>query len=329
MNILVTGGSGSLGFHLLNLLPRNASKITAFHRPTEIPHRYLGDVRYIQGDLLEADEILKVIKELKPTEVYHIASQSNVGVSHRNPQITLNINIIGTLNLLEAIRKVSPETRVLLLSSSDVYGPGTHHLDTLRTEEDPFIPMTPFATSKAAMEILGKQYITAWGMHISFVRPFNFTGPLHSRKFVLPSIAAQLINIEKYGAEPVIYTGNIDVSRDYVDMRDLARALVLVMKNSESGEIFNICSGQVRTVRELIETLISHCDSDIEICRDPSLERKTDQPMLVGSAEKLMKRTGWKPLIKIEDSLADLYHEMQQRLEREITKNTNQQKLRL
>jgi GDP-4-dehydro-6-deoxy-D-mannose reductase len=329
MSILVTGGSGSLGFHLLNLLPRNASKIYAFHRSSEIPHRHLEDVKYIQGDLLEANEILNVIKEIQPSEVYHIASQSNVGISHRNPQITLNVNIIGTLNLLEAIRKESPKTRVLLLSSSDVYGPGTHHLDTLRTEEDPFIPLTPFATSKAAMEILGKQYITAWDMHISFVRPFNFTGPLHSRKFVLPSITAQLINIQKYGAEPIIYTGNIDVSRDYIDMRDLARALVLVMKNSESGEIFNICSGQVRTVRELIDTLIGYCEVDVELCRDPSLERKTDQPLLAGSAEKLMKRTGWKPLIKIEDSLFDLYQEMQQRIQREITKKTQQQHLKL
>lgn len=321
MSVLVTGGTGTLGFHLLNIMTQSKGDLISFSPEPGKDYRSLDHVQYEFGDLLDFNSIANVIKKYQPKEIYHIASQSSVGVSHQKPFETLNTNFMGTQNLLEATRRHIPKSKVLLLSSSDIYGAGEGLLDILHTEGDEYKPLTPFATSKACMEILGMQFQRAWGLHVCIARPFNYTGPYHSRRFVLPNIAEQLVKIAEYGAEPVIYTGNLDVSRDVLDVRDLSRALVLLMNISTPASIYNICSGRVRTIRELVEGLIDICPVDVDIRRDPSRERDIDIPLLMGSPEKLMKDTGWKPMIEIEDSLRDIYREMELRVERSIELN--------
>lgn len=318
MSVLITGGTGTLGFHLLNIMSHSKGDLISFSPEPGKYYRKLEHVSYEYGDLLDFNSIADVLKKYQPKEVYHIASQSNVGVSHQKPFETLETNFMGTQNLLEAIRRHTPKSKVLLLSSSDIYGAGEGLLDVMHVEDDPYKPLTPYASSKACLEILGLQFQRAWGMHLSIVRPFNFTGPYHSRRFVLPNIAEQLVKIANYGSEPVIYTGNLDVTRDILDVRDLSRALVLVMNISTSGSIYNVCSGQVRTIRELVEGLVDICPVDVDIRRDPSRERANDIPLLMGSPEKLMRDTGWKPLIEIDDSLKDIYREMELRVQKEF-----------
>jgi GDP-4-dehydro-6-deoxy-D-mannose reductase len=318
MSVLVTGGTGSLGYHLLSVITQTKGSLCSFSPKPGKTYRKLNHVDYEYGDLMDFNSILAIIEKYQPSEIYHIASQSNVGISHKKPFETLSTNFLGTQNLLEAVRRVTPKSKVLLLSSSDIYGPGEGLLDVFHNEDDPYRPITPFATSKACMEILGEQFARAWGMHILIARPFNFTGPYHSRRFVLPNIASQLIKIVEYGGEPVIYTGNLDVSRDVIDFRDLARALVLLMNTAKSMSVYNICSGQIRTIRELVEIMIEYSEMDIEIRRDPNRERKIDLPLLMGSPEKIMKATGWRPMIAIEDTIADIYHEMSVRIENEM-----------
>jgi GDP-4-dehydro-6-deoxy-D-mannose reductase len=237
-------------------------------------------------------------------------------MSYLKPYETLSTNLLGTQNLLEAVRQIVPKCRVVLLSSAEVYGRGRGNLTTLHTETDTLNPLTPYATSKACMELLGSQFHNANGLHVTTVRPFHFTGPNHSRRFALPSIAYQLIQIRLTRGEPVIFTGNLDVTRDVVDVRDLARALVVVMSTAPSGETYNICSGQCHTFREMAEQLIERSKLNIEIRLDPNLERQNDIPLLLGSGEKLMQ-LGWKPIIAIDDSIGDLYNEMEARIKRE------------
>jgi GDP-4-dehydro-6-deoxy-D-mannose reductase len=146
------------------------------------------------------------------------------------------------------------------------------------------------------------------------VRPFGVTGPFQDLKFVLSSAASQIASIELYDGETVIYTGNLDVSRDYLDVRDQARAMTLLAKRGVNGEIYNVCSGKARTLRDLVQFLIGLSKCPIEIRVDPSLERPLDIPLLVGSPEKLIALTGWKPMISLEDSLRDLYNELKIRL---------------
>jgi GDP-4-dehydro-6-deoxy-D-mannose reductase len=208
-----------------------------------------------------------------------------------------------------------PKARILLVSSSEIYGAGRGIVDLIHRETDPAIPFSPYATAMASCELLAKQYTSAHNLDIVTVRPFSSTGPYQERKFVLPSVAAQIATIEMYDGETAIYTGNLDVSRDYLDVRDQARAIAMLSKRAGTGEVYNVCSGKARTIRDLVNYLIGLSGCPIETRIDPSLERAIDIPLLVGSPEKIMSLTGWKPLISIEDSLKDLYVEIKVRLQ--------------
>jgi GDP-4-dehydro-6-deoxy-D-mannose reductase len=314
MSVLVTGGTGFLGHHLLNSLTRTKGQLVSYSLDKPFPLFRLEHVHYSYGDLLDFNAIAKVIQEFKPNEIYHVGAQSSVGVSHKKPYETIEINVLGSQNILEAARRFSPNAKVILLSSSDVYGHGSGLLDIMRVESDPYLPRTPFASSKSCMELIGKQYFHTWNSHVVIARPFNFAGPAQNRSFVLSNIADQIIKIQHHYGEPVLYTGNLDVSRDVVDVRDVARALILIMGSSPPGEIYNICSGKISTIRELVEEMINIAGIDVEIRRDPNRERSYDQPLLMGNPEKLMRNTGWKPIIDIHDTLSDILSEMNRRI---------------
>ena len=238
MSILVTGGTGALGFHILTSVTRNGEKLYSFSDEQPQPWQKVSDVNYRTGDLLNYKDLASVIKEANPRAIYHLASQSSVGLSYKKPYETLSTNLLGTQNLLEAARQIVPEAKILLLSSSEVYGRSSETLlTTLHKESDRPNPLTSYATSKACMELLGNQFANAYGMHIVMIRPFYFTGPHHSRRFLIPSIASQLVKIKKYGAEPIIYSGSLDVSRDVLDVRDVARGLIQVLQAGKAGEI--------------------------------------------------------------------------------------------
>ncbi|MBP5247390.1 MAG: GDP-mannose 4,6-dehydratase [Fibrobacter sp.] len=317
MSILVTGGTGALGFHILATVTRNGEKLYSFSDEQPQPWQKVSDVTYCTGDLLNFKDVLSVLKEVQPRAIFHLASQSSVGLSYKKPYETLSTNLLGTQNLLEAARQIVPEAKILLLSSSEVYGRTTGTLlTTLHKESDLPNPLTSYATSKACMELLGNQFTNAYGMHIVMIRPFYFTGPHHSRRFLIPAIASQLVKIQKYGAEPIIYSGSLDVSRDVLDVRDVARGLIQVLQAGKPGDVYNICSGKSYTFRELTEMLVDISDADVDFRFDPSKERTLDIPLLIGDPEKIME-LGWKPMITIEDCLVDLYNEMIVRLKME------------
>ena len=317
MSILVTGGTGALGFHILTSVTRNGEKLYSFSDEQPQPWQKVSDVNYRTGDLLNYKDLASVIKEANPRAIYHLASQSSVGLSYKKPYETLSTNLLGTQNLLEAARQIVPEAKILRLSSSEVYGRSSETLlTTLHKESDRPNPLTSYATSKACMELLGNQFANAYGMHIVMIRPFYFTGPHHSRRFLIPSIASQLVKIKKYGAEPIIYSGSLDVSRDVLDVRDVARGLIQVLQAGKAGEIYNIWSGKSYTFPQLTETLLEIADVDVDFCFDPAKERSLDIPLLIGDPQKIMD-LGWKPMITIEDCLQDLYNEMVVRLKME------------
>ena len=293
MSILVTGGTGALGFHILSNLIGTERDLYSFSDEQPQPWQKVEGVNYLTGDMLNFKEVLDMMQKVQPTNIYHLASQSSVGLSYKKPYETLNVNLLGTQTLLEAVRQIVPKAKVMLLSSSEIYGRTEQHLTYLHKETDLPNPLTPYATSKACMEILGNQFRNANDMHIVAVRPFHFTGPHHSRRFAIPSITYQLVKIKYYHAEPVIYSGSLDISRDVVDVRDVARGMIQLLNQSESGEAYNLCCGKSYTFRELTEMLV-----DI-----------ADIPLLVGDPTKI-NALGWKPMISIEDSLTDIFNEM-------------------
>ncbi|HAO99305.1 MAG TPA: epimerase [Fibrobacteres bacterium] len=320
MSILVTGCNSFLGYHLLNLLPLQEREIIAVSpEPPPEPLRLTG-VRYTQTDLTDYKQTHALLSETKPSEIYHLVSQEfSLGSTGLKPSSLLQLFILGAYHLFEAARQVVPKARILFVSSAEIYGGGRGVMDVIHRESDPALPLTPYATAVASCELLVKQFTSAYHSDIVVARAFGVTGPHQDRKFVLSSAASQIASIELYDGETAIYTGNLDVSRDYLDVRDHARALVLLVKRGNTGEVYNICSGKVRTIRDLVQFLISLSKCPIEIRIDPALERAIDIPLLVGSPEKLMTLTGWKPMISLEDSLRDLYGEIKVRLAAEHT----------
>lgn len=307
MSVLVTGGTGCLGYHILSMAVKSKGKLYSYSLDSPHPYRSLTHVEYIKGDLQDEKKLIDILESTRPDEIYHTAAQNSVGLSQLRPVETLLTNILGTQILFEAIRKTVPKARVILISGSEVYGSGKGIAERLHTESDPLLPLTPYATSKASCELLARQYHHAHGLETITLRPFHFTGPFQSNRYVIPDIAKQICTIERYSGELTLYTGNLDISRDYTDVRDIARAILLLSQAGTPGETYNICSGTAHTIRELVEFLIRVSGLPLEIRHDPSRARAVDIPMLIGSPEKINRLTGWKPLISLEDSLTDVY----------------------
>ncbi len=315
MSILVTGCNCCLGYHLLNLLSHTPGEITALS--TELPPERLrlSHVHYAVVDFSDYKQMHALLSAWKPAEIYHIVSQEfSLGMTGMKPPALLQFFIIGAYHLFEAVRHSVPKARVLFASSAEIYGGGRGIVDLIHRESDAAVPLTPFAAALASCELLARQFVAAHHLDIVLTRPFGVTGPFQDLKFVLPSAASQIAAIDLYDGESIIFTGNLDVSRDYLDVRDQARAMVLLAKRGIGGEIYNVCSGKARTIRDLVQFLIGLSGYPIEIRIDPTLERSIDIPLLVGSPEKLIALTGWKPLISLEDSLRDLYAELKIRL---------------
>jgi len=315
MNTVVTGANNCLGHHLLNLLPHDQGEIISLSSSLPPESLRLSHVRYAVVDFSDYKQMLALLSEWKPAEVYHLLSQEfSLGMTGMKPAAQLQFFPGCAHNLFEALRHAAPNARVLLVSSSEIYGGGRGITDIVHRESDPALPLTHYATAMASCELLARQFMFAHDLDIVIARPFGVTGPYQDRKFVLPSAASQIASVELLEGETVIYTGNLDVSRDYLDARDQARAMALLIKRGHAGEIYNVCSGKARTLRDLVQFLIGLSRCPIEIRVDPALERPLDIPLLVGSPEKLMALTGWKPLISLEDSLRDLYSEVKLRV---------------
>ncbi|HEX2612285.1 MAG TPA: GDP-mannose 4,6-dehydratase [Fibrobacteria bacterium] len=314
MNILVTGCNSTLGYHLLHLLPHDDGTLIALSSEP-VPERLrLPHVTYVSADLTDYKQILTLLHTWKPEEAYHLLSQEfSLGMPGMKPSALFQFFTSATYNLLEGLRHASPKARVVFASSAEIYGGRKGSMDVLHRETDRFMPFTPYAAAQASCELLGRQFFLAHGMEVVVARPFSVTGPHQPEKFVLSSIASQIASTELNDGETVIYTGNLDVSRDYLDVRDMARAMALLMKRGAAGESYNVCSGKVRTIRDLVQFLIQLSGCPIEIRIDPALERAVDIPLLAGSPEKFMDLTGWKPMISLEDSLRDLYSEIKTR----------------
>ncbi|MCK4495304.1 MAG: NAD-dependent epimerase/dehydratase family protein, partial [Candidatus Aminicenantes bacterium] len=238
LKVFITGATGFVGCYLIELLdsPEYTIYGTSFPERPEAENIFFMDVR-------SEEEIFGVIKEKKPDWVFHLAAVSNVKHSWGKRKETLEINIVGTFNLFEAIRKFAPLARVLFVSSSDVYGVSSATGGAL-CEEEPTQAVNPYAYTKLCGEILSRFYAQIENMDIVIARSFPHTGPGQSPDFVCSDWASQIARIEKGLAEPVIKVGNCKVRRDFTDVRDMIRAYTLLMKNGRSGEVYNVCSGR-------------------------------------------------------------------------------------
>jgi len=291
--ILVTGASGFVG----KALQAYMGEIEAGHG-----HAKLEIVPAPATlDVCDYSSVLEAVRDAGASHVIHLAARTSVPESISDPASTYAVNFNGTLNVLTALREVAFRGRFLYVSSGDVYGMVPVGDLPIREERLP-APRSPYAVSKAAAELLCGQWERSHDADIVICRPFNHIGPGQDRRFATADFAAQLVGIKRGQLAPVLNVGNIDVTRDFLDVRDVLRAYFLLLERGRRGAVYNVCSGKERSLRSIIELFAARLELDVEIRPDPARIRANEQTRVVGSPEKLIRDTGWAPRETLEDT---------------------------
>jgi GDP-4-dehydro-6-deoxy-D-mannose reductase len=302
----ITGFAGSyLAQHLISTDKYDVSGTYLFDKGLGNVDGIKGKLNLIKADLSEEKSVSKIIKDVSPDIIFHLAALTSPAESFKNPTVTLNNNISLQVNLLEAVKKYNLfDTKILITSSADVYGRVAKENLPI-DEETPLRPTNPYSVSKIAQDFLGLSYFLAYKLRVIRVRPFNHIGPRQSPNFVVSSFAKQIAEIEKNKKKPYISVGNLEAKRDFTNVRDVVRAYLLAVEKGENGEVYNIGSGISYRISDILNKLISMSSSKIEIKRDESLFRPSDDPELICDNSKFSKISGWKPQITIDATLKE------------------------
>ncbi len=308
MRVLITGAGGFVGKHLIRTLSSQSDyeifgtaldEMEASNIDLPIDHIRLLDVT-------SQEQVEDLFQHVQPDQVYHLAAQSSVGLSWKVPGLTVRVNIEGTINILEAMRKMEKKGKILLIGSAEQYGKVTAK-DLPICEAQEVVAGNPYSISKIAQEQLAAIYKEAYGLQVCIVRAFNHIGVGQRPDFVISDWAHQIVEIEQGKKEPKLYVGNLKVRRDFTDVRDIVQAYVLIMDKGINGEIYNVGSGKSISLETVLQTMISlSTQKDIEICVDPAKLRASDIEDLVADNKKLVEATGWKKTISLEETLKDI-----------------------
>jgi GDP-4-dehydro-6-deoxy-D-mannose reductase len=270
-------------------------------------------VTVIEADLLDAAGTQAAVLMAQPDRIVHLAAQSSPQRSWTDPEATLRTNTVGALNLLEAARQCRTPPRVLLVGSSEEYGLAAPSEIPLR-EDAPLRPNSPYAVSKITQGYLGLQYALVHHVPVIRTRTFHHTGPGRGESFAESSFARQIAEIERGGRESVLSVGNLDAVRDFADVRDVVRAYWLLLDRGESGEVYNVCTGRGRRIRDLLDVLVKLAGVRVDVRVDEKRLRPSDIPVLVGDPERLRRATGWEPRLPLERTLHDLLDDWRARM---------------
>jgi len=301
MKILVTGSSGFVARHLINELGTNDHSIVATDIAPETDSPYVS--KNIALDLRDGNGIAEIIASEKPDACVHLGAIASITDGQNDPALMLSVNILGTINLLEAFRDHLKTARIIVVSTSRVYG--THDSDELINENTPMSPTSLYGISKAACDMASLAFARKHDMHIMTVRPTNHSGPGQSEKFVIPSFARQLKQMKnKSGVKMMV--GNLDSERFFLDVRDVTRAYRLLLEKGRPGEAYNVSSNQRVSVRLVLNELISISGANPEVVMDHKRYRPTEKQPAMDTL-KLYKDTGWTPKIPIRQTLKDLF----------------------
>lgn len=298
MRILVTGACGFVGRHVLAELTAHGHETIGMsigNPPPELPHN-----KFISANITDATRVAEIVSTLKPDACLHLAAWAFAGGGETRQVI--DINLMGTANLLEAFRTTFPEARVLVVSTAHVYGMKAR--PTAIREDDPLAPDSVYAITKAAADELSLLYARQHGLNIMVARPYNHIGPGQSPQFAIPAFAKQVSAIRK-GAPPLMKVGNLDNRRDFTDVRDIARAYRLLLEKGQSGKAYNIASGHEVRMGDMLSRLCELAGVHPEIAKDDTLYRPTDQSPVL-DISRLRADTGWAPHIPIDQTLSDI-----------------------
>lgn len=297
MKALITGISGFVGSYLSKyLLDKNIEVFGLDKSKSESNNTY-------SIDILDKRAVSEVIEKVEPDLIFHLAGFSSVKKSFEQPELCMKVNVDGTKNLLDAVLKAGINPKILIISSSEVYGIPKA---IPSKETDNTSPVTPYGKSRLEQEKICINYFKKYKLNIIISRSFTHIGPGQQPIFVVSDFAKQIAEIEKKNNAPIIKVGNFKVKRDFTDVRDIVKAYFLTLQKGKIGEIYNICSGKSFEIQQILDKLLDMSEKNIEVKVDPDKVRKVDIPILIGDNSKFMSHTGWVPEIPIEKTLRDV-----------------------
>ncbi len=307
INAYITGICGFAGTWLAAELQAAGYTVRGCARPTDDDTNLKAACRRLtvdRFDILDADACRTYLVKARPDYVFHLAAIASVGQSFSMAAATFRVNVAGTQNVYDALRDRTWLKKIVLVSSSDVYGPVKSHDLPLKPSQ-PFNPISPYARSKVAAEFLSQTYIDQYDLPIVIARAFNHTGPGQEPNYVIPSFCRKIVAAERSGGKKPVLVGNLNVSRDLADVRDMVRGYRMLAESGTAGRVYHLCSGKVFKIKDLLNKLCSFSDIKISVKRDPKLMRTSDIPILRGSYLATAREVGWKPAITIDTTLAD------------------------
>lgn len=321
--VLITGIAGFVGSHLADLLMQDSTvQIAGIVHPDQ-DQALLKDNPRIQihrENLLNAQAIRKLILDISPDVIYHLAGLAHVNESWKNRRETLEVNFWGSFELLEACRELSKFPRVLLVGSAECYGFVPEKEQPIR-ESNPLSPATPYAVSKIAQEMLGIQVCRSEKLPVYLSRSFNHTGPRQKETFVCSRFAREIALAERSFGPFELRVGNLAARRDFTDVRDVVNAYRHIVEIGAPGQPYNVCSGTAVSIDEVLEILVSLTSKKPKIVVDSTIFRPVDIPLLQGSPSKLQNETGWQPRYDLKTTLSDLLNYWRKRVEQEAQKS--------
>lgn len=318
MNVLITGITGFAGSHLADYILDSHPDVHVYgmirwrSRMENILH-IENRLRLVEADLKDMASLKKCLVEVQPERIFHLAAQSFVPTSWKCPAETFAINAIGQVNLFEAVLSLGMSPKIQIAGSSEEYG-YVNSDEVPMKETNPLRPLSPYAVSKVAQDLLGWQYYKSYGLKVVRTRGFNHTGPRRGEVFICSNFAKQIVEIEKKKREPVIHVGNLEAKRDFTDVRDMVRAYWMSLEKGEPGDVYNLGTGKTYSIKEVLDMLLDISGVDVSIEIDPNRLRPSDVPVLLADSTKFKTLTGWEPRIPFRQSLQDLLDYWRERI---------------
>lgn len=301
MKALIIGGGGFVGGYLIKELKNNGYEVFA----TCLENENIGsNCISFALDILKKDDISAILDKVKPDIIFHLAAQSSVALSWKKPQLTAEINVIGAINLFEAVRGYERNPRIIVVGSGEEYGYISENSCPLK-ETEPLHPGNIYAATKACQEMTAEIYARAYKLDMIMVRAFNHSGPEQDSIFVISDFCRQIAEIEKGIKSPVISVGNLAAMRDFTDVRDIVRGYRLLAEKGISGQIYNIGRGKATSIQYILDTALSLSTAKITVERDEKRMRAADIPIIEPDITKIQTDTGWKAEITVEQTIED------------------------
>lgn len=301
MVILVTGACGFIGSHMVPFLEFRGHKVFATLYSKQIPHT---SVRWFHCDMRDSKRVTQIVRQTRPDIIFHLAAQSFPTLSWEDPKYTIEVNVLGTIYLMEAVKEFCPGARVVVACSSAEYG--LRNSRNLKMKEsDLLLPLHPYGISKVCQDMLAYQYYTNFGLDTVRIRIFNTTGPGKIGD-VCSDLTRRAVELQQQDSEKALRVGNVNSRRTFCDVRDTVRGLWLAARKGKKSEVYNLGSARLYSIRQVIRMLESLTSTTFRLAVDQALLRSTDEPVILGDISKFRRRTGWKPVIPLRQTLADM-----------------------